>query len=40
MHLQWIPIDLARWVLTLPNSAELAKNDLFIVEFKSPPQPR
>jgi len=38
MSFQWIPIDLARWVLTLPEPTELAKNDVFIVDFKSQAQ--
>lgn len=39
MNIQWIPIDLARWVLTLPDPTELAKNDVFRVTFGTPPQP-
>jgi hypothetical protein len=35
----WIPVDLARWVLTIPGAEELAKNDVFLVKFKSAPQP-
>jgi hypothetical protein len=38
MKIQWIPVDLAKWVLTIPEAEELAKNDVFIVNFKSPPQ--
>jgi hypothetical protein len=36
MSIHWIPIDLARWVLTLPAPSELAKDDVFIVNFKRP----
>lgn len=39
MNFHWIPIDLARCVLRLPEPAELGKNDVFMVDFKSPPQP-
>jgi hypothetical protein len=36
MSIGWIPIDVAKFVLRLPEPTELAKNEMFVVNFKSP----